>query len=736
MIEVPERVKDALRQGNKRKEYEITVRSSYDVVTYADIFTFNTISDICNVPKVGTFEWYAEGFEGLVGYYSIEKTDGTTVTGDITVGAEIDCGYGDTLTVTSMNVMPIILRQKFVESEMRVDFVIGNDNLVKESVKFDERMATGKDLKFGLCEGSSLEFQYFNLPNINNKQLEVIVKIQYTDSENEDAWYSIPMGFYTVDQCPMQFNTGIYKVTAYNKLRSKYLDQKANALIEDAFSDLGMGQTVKFYDLRRMLLNDYEIEYYNENIPIEYTVSLKIGRCSAQSFTFKGRYGFNTPLSWFQYEQEVHEYPPPPAPSFPSVLYTFSASTVYEATLNPEKGYVLSIMDTIEEYEEAVYNTIIDVINKSMTVSGQSYVNAMMSSRNGKYGDNYGGWSDFCGVVLTKEDNSTERYSTIGFKKSATGVVGTFDDLRLKTLSGYKYISIHIPSRLNFGEDKEVATYWVDYYFTANPNSRNHPYWPYGYYYGNNYSHDYYYDRYCFMYPNTNEAVEEEDCINFIKTYEVNLSDADFIDVDPKSLADITLRDTLTAVYELDACYGKLDRITDLFAPIELNQGGLCPQDTLYPADGLYPQGNMLHPFPSSYSKLWTDTVGEQSFKYLIITYKTIDGGQETERTLQRTVNVNGTTNYNMSDNWLLKNLVWTAEEVGAYADAMVEKMRDIRWFPFELWGVGMPHIEPGDAIEITDKNGDTHTSYVLQRQLNGIQNLQDTYINGELDIF
>ena len=107
----------------------------------------------------------------------------------------------------------------------------------------------------------------------------------------------------------------------------------------------------------------------------------------------------------------------------------------------------------------------------------------------------------------------------------------------------------------------------------------------------------------------------------------------------------------------------------------------------------------------------------------------------EVDYTLQRTVNADGTDDYNMSDNWLFRNLVWTAADVGDYADAMVAKMQDVTWFPFEMWCAGLPYIETGDEIEIP-LNGESYTSYVLQRQLKGIQNLQDTYINGTLDIF
>lgn len=221
-----------------------------------------------------------------------------------------------------------------------------------------------------------------------------------------------------------------------------------------------------------------------------------------------------------------------------------------------------------------------------------------------------------------------------------------------------------------------------------------------------------------------------------VDLYSIEYDEINSMEINTSQMPDVTLRDLVTANYELHCQYGQLNRMTDLFTGVELNQGGLYPADTLYPDNALYPQGNMEHPFPSTYSKLWTDTVGEQSFRYLIITYKAMENGQEVEKKLQRTVNADGTTDYNMSDNWLFRNLVWSDADVGDYADAMVLKMKDIRWFPFEMWCAGLPYVETGDAIEITDRQGDTHTSYVLTRTLDGIHNLQDTFINGELDIF
>jgi hypothetical protein len=141
------------------------------------------------------------------------------------------------------------------------------------------------------------------------------------------------------------------------------------------------------------------------------------------------------------------------------------------------------------------------------------------------------------------------------------------------------------------------------------------------------------------------------------------------------------------------------------------------------------------------YSKLWADEGNVRSFRYLIITYKSEivdpDTGtvSEVEKTLQRTVNEHGTDNYNMSDNWLFRNLVWDDATVGDYADAMVEKLQNVTWFPFEMWCAGLPYIETGDEVEINMDEG-AYTSSVLRRTLKGIQNLQDQMINGRLDIF
>lgn len=55
-------------------------------------------------------------------------------------------------------------RYRFIvekETIREEQFTIDNENIVSESVYVDEKLCSSDELKFGLCEGSSLEFQYF-----------------------------------------------------------------------------------------------------------------------------------------------------------------------------------------------------------------------------------------------------------------------------------------------------------------------------------------------------------------------------------------------------------------------------------------------------------------------------------------------------------------------------------------------------------------------------------------------
>lgn len=682
------------------------------------------------------------------------------------------------------------------------DFTIDNNNLVKESVSIDERMNSGDTLKFGLCEGASLEFQYFGMANITGRQLKVFIDVAYKDVgtglENGDSytvtkagnyeiyvpantsrfnieyqpegglietirvysstteqiislndcnigdvisisasndvsvifraegglgWHEIPMGFFTVEKCSRQASTGIIKVTAFNKLQSDYLDAKANNLLLSSFVD--QNQDVTLYDIKRLLLNDYQI---SEEETIEQkmgTLGLGMYLDDASATKFNAIYGQSSPVNYFNLRGALSS-----VSTEAKICFDTSG---FNWTLDPTKYYRIDALYDLDALEQSLYDYIYDLIAGAyFNVSMQTYMDNLVKRCYGSVPDvtTLRTWKYMFGIVLTKADDTEEWYTLIGKNNGLSGVVGGLSDLTKTLITGYK--------KLEFWTADAVYGY-------TSPSGGSYGLYPLCDLYGEDFEYTVYEDSDYHRGTHTYSSFKFPDgsiigtlgIIKSIKVYEVKgLTDAELVKVDIGTLPEFTLRDITSATYETVCQFGKLDRETDLFSGVELNQSKLYPQDTLYPDSSLYPSGSHLSGFKSTYSKLWADEGNVHKWRYLIITYKGLNGqGEEVEKTLQRTIDEHGTDNYNMSDNWLFRNLVWAAEDVGAYADAMVAKMRDITWSPFEMWCAGLPYLETGDEIEIP-LGGKTYTSYILQRQLKGIQNLQDTYINGTLDIF
>lgn len=600
-----------------------------------------------------------------------------------------------------------------------VDFVIENNNLVKESVKFDERMATGKDLKFGLCEGSSLEFQYFDFPNITGRELQTFIDVQYKDENNDLAWHTIPMGFFTVDQCPMQFSTGIRKVTAYNKLKSVYLDEKANAYLNDIF--VGSTQNAYIQDIINALLDGYGIVPYEVKI-IQASTGQYAASRDGTNINLKQLYGnhiFNAAPLWEN------------APTSTSATWNTSvlcsvANYVIPYTPSEDNYIQIRVADYFDDIDDQIYDFITGTFYDCFSsTTATNLINNLKNFTSTEYILEYQKYWGF-GFRIIHYDDTEEFYGSTLLKTGRA--VGNFADLNKITLHNVKQVIFSQYSTffiLYNGMQANVlrcfGSLTQEYHWSeSRPTSTS----------------DYYTAQYSIPTPFEDTPLQFLPTTDDLKVYLLEGFDGIATEiVDVPTLPDVTLRELQSAVYEVNCQYGQISRTTNLFSGITLNNSRLLPADDLYPDNGLYPGGNSLRGNPSMYQRLWTDSQGVQTFRYLIITYKTTEDGQEVEKTLQRTVNADGTTDYNMSSNWLFKNLVWTAEDVGDYADAMVEKMRNVSWFPFEMWCAGLPYLETGDEIEITTSEG-TYTSYILQRQLNGIHNLQDTYIDGELDIF
>lgn len=761
MIDVPVEVKDALREGTYKKNYRFVIPAEDIPEGFYEIAKITENQKI-QLPHAGTYKFFGKGENAWTGVTTWENWEpgselewlpASTTSPNTELTSYMDA---DIVSVSGFNGIDFVSLMEWREASHEDSIVIDNNNLVSESVSIDERMCSGDTLKFGLCEGSSIEFQYFDKPNITGRRVQVFVDVQYRagimghiDASNNftvpvngsyifeikkgsvtglyityasggdmyvdfvlgqtidteeleagdvvtlnnpssdalfevstDMWYTIPMGFFDVEKCSRQASTGIIKVTAYNKLQSDYLDAKANLMIEEIAvqGEPGYSDTVSIRTILDALLGDYSISVkpnfvYSVNAFANYLYPgfRALTRLTSQG----GNSGYYLTEYKFAREFQLEE-------------ENFNADDYYRVTIKAK-----ALADKFNE------------ICAAFRLDGQGveykYYNGDLPSGQSSNGftfdrlmELYPG--DFS-LAITN-NTPTTIVSVPLYNNTSSEIITSW----FSNVSRHDAIRVYIPIYLIF-----ETTYRTSM-STAMPSYLASLY-----------------DALIASIPNC--IIVEKRNLSEMEKRKYSLNDIN-------DWADVTLRELQSAVYETQCQYGQLDRETDLFSGVELNHSRLYPADSLYPATDLYPDGAALSGFKSMYSKLWADEGNIHKWRYLIITYKGLDGeGNEQDYTLQRTVNTDGTDDYNMSDNWLFRNLVWTAEQVAEYAEAMVAKMRDMTWFPFEMWCAGLPYLETGDEIEIP-LNGESYTSYILQRQLKGIQNLQDTYINGTLDIF
>ena len=631
------------------------------------------------------------------------------------------------------------------------DFTIDNDNLVSESVNIDERMCSGDIIKFGLCEGASLEFQYFEKANITGRRVKAFVDVEYKESPYEEVG--------TIDEAAPYPGYRYDVTTAGDYLIYFGPDQRNKAYgAMKAHSGVSTWYTITWFDNNHGEVNIPDVEagdtlYLGSNprqyakatvyLEVENTYTIPLGfftvkKCSRQASTGiikataynklqskyldakaneyvtelveQGEYGYTDKISLYTLlkdllqgygiEKSSYNYIVPQLSDYQSSNIT--AIRICDSSGNNTNYYVYLYMievgvdlDHEEFYKFEAYTSSLKAHAKeyvwenykTYTTKIGNTVYTLEELANTAYSDSY----DLCGEISLRKhvDINTYFFTRKGGRTNL--YTGDYSECHQLCVS----IPVHVT--VSTSQPYINPTLWRSYFEET---------------WGSDYQ--------------------------FFKIQQKDLSSAEKIRItkaEAEAFGDVTLRDLQSAVFETQCQFGQLSRITDLFSGVELNHSRLYPAEDLYPATDLYPGGAAVSATKSMYSKLWADEGNIHKWRYLIITYKGLDGnGNEADFTLQRTVNSDGTDNYNMSDNWLFRNLIWTAADVGDYADAMVAKMSDITWFPFEMWLAGLPYMETGDEIEIS-LGEDTYTSYILQRQLQGIQNLQDTYINGTLDI-
>lgn len=126
---------------------------------------------------------------------------------------------------------------------------------------------------------------------------------------------------------------------------------------------------------------------------------------------------------------------------------------------------------------------------------------------------------------------------------------------------------------------------------------------------------------------------------------------------------------------------------------------------------------------PDEYSELWWDEYDIDNIGTVLYTFTS---GSETQ-TNEYLIST-GSSIYDMTDNYIIEHLTAATP---AKIEALIKKtfkprLSAINYTPIDLTMAAQLHLEPGDYIQLTAEDGTVIYSYIMRRELSGIQMLTD----------
>lgn len=156
--------------------------------------------------------------------------------------------------------------------------------------------------------------------------------------------------------------------------------------------------------------------------------------------------------------------------------------------------------------------------------------------------------------------------------------------------------------------------------------------------------------------------------------------------------------DLMHGICELNGCFGNISRNGE-FEYVYLSTGD--PVDTL---------NGILKSYPQC-----------EDYKASAIDGATIKF-TDSDITYQSTSHTNP---YIITDNYLIADK--TEAELISIANTIAGKINGISYRPATIESVGQPYFDLGDKVSFNDESGNLDTTYILKREINGIQALTDS---------
>lgn len=208
-------------------------------------------------------------------------------------------------------------------------------------------------------------------------------------------------------------------------------------------------------------------------------------------------------------------------------------------------------------------------------------------------------------------------------------------------------------------------------------------------------------------------------------SYKENVTVDDIVPVD----SNITVRDIVRSICEMCGCFFRLDRQgrpTFLYA----SEHGLYPENTLFPADDLFPKKSSEMSMHTSYY------IRAEYAEYQVSNYGGIQVIVNTSGNTGGVCRVEYWTDDDNDNAYVIDNNIFlcandlvleTKDDILSILEDMFSCLDNLQYTPFQADTIGTPFLESGDRFTLLTKN-DGFESFIFERKLKGIQALRDYF--------
>ena len=578
---------------------------------------------------------------------------------------------------------------------------ITNANIVSESVTLTESICSTQQLKIGMCETPSIEFETLGVGYIRGAEIECSLEVICDSTvsgavyrEDIDQYvYPIPYGTFIVDSCKKQADMSHRQIVAYNKIA--YKSWEFNDYTKNILS-LGMywyksKLKISLEGLLKLIVPDMNANFEEMSQSAVHREGL-VGEYTRPYGDYTETWQVFARYSVFGYSERGDDN----LPIYPSIGH-------FRITYDPE------FINKIAEIKEYLIDLGFDVSNAFMSQKPSVACNRLRYFHPSSPAYTLitpesiqkGVWIQELGNPFYLKEDNTFVFPSLDVSESVdSGTSWQNDGFSHGEISDYRSIVFYGLRLHRIFADDEHTYIDTDVFNTG--------------------------DYTCHIYNDTDvysvDMFNSPSNIYFTPTCKkksVNMKYEEggtgtvtkpLYKYDFSSLLSLDLQSVFQSYCELQGKFGLITRDGNIKL-VSVNEAFNSPDDTINKSD---------------YYTLWYDDFPTKPYGRITASYKDANGDtQNTYYDLVANFVDSEYKIYDISNNYFIKNYTYTEEQVQTILQRMAVNMTNISYMPMNLSMKGRPDLEAGDVV-ILNSDEQQITGFIMQRTINGIQGLVD----------